>query len=355
MLDLDFKDHQPKILFPPQFKTLALEAVAKLNSFDLNQRFIIYSSGTSSQIKGYVIHRDALFANAKAVNTHFNLGPQDIWGLSLPEYHIGGLSVLARAHLLQNKIIDCRGWRPDEWIKKITDEKISITTIVPTQLYDLVRDSKKAPPHLRYLVVGGDFLSLSLSQKAIDLGWPVIRTFGMSEVCSQLASAKTPHDLGLEVLPIHQVKTDDSGRLLIKSRALFDLQFIQGKTFEITKSGDLCDKDGFYPTQDQVKIEGNKLYSLGRLDEQFKTGGHLINLNILKEALHGQLIKEGLYGKAELKIEDDERKGKRLELWHLSELSVQQLDLIKSALSPVKLDLKAVNNFNRTDLGKLKK
>src|SRR5690606_34005827 len=107
--------------------------------------FILFSSGTTGGVKGYAISKEALFSNARASNEHFKMTAHDVWGLSLPVYHIGGLSVLVRAHLLSNKVIDARHWNPEKWTNTI--QEATITTIVPTQLYDLVKRGIRAPKH----------------------------------------------------------------------------------------------------------------------------------------------------------------------------------------------------------------
>lgn len=353
MFDIDFKQTSSQVIVHPEFKQHIPKILEGLKNYDLKDHFILLSSGTTGgDLKGYAISRTALFANAKATNEYFGLTSEDVWGLSLPVYHIGGLSVLARAHLLQNKVIDLRQWNPETWITAVQD--VSITTIVPTQLYDLVKRGLNAPTNLRYLVVGGDFLSSSLKAEAVKLGWPVIRTFGMSEVSSQLASTKNPASDELEILPIHETRTGDDERLLVRSSSLFTLQFTLGNEFKVTTAKDLCDKDGFYPTSDRATLIGRHLRHLGRMGEEVKIAGHLVNMNQLKNILGAYLIQKNIFGKVEFMLEDDERKGKRLVLLTLPELqaSVEDIALL---IHPVKIDaVKIVETFDRTSLGKLK-
>lgn len=352
MFNVDFENPAPQLICHPDLRVHEETILTKLNPFFLRDHFILFSSGTTGgDLKGYAVSKKALFANAEAVNNHFKLTPDDVWGLSLPVYHIGGLSVLARAHLLKNKVIDARSWDPESWEVKMKD--VTITTIVPTQLYDLVKRGITPSPKLRYLIVGGDFLSSKLKEEAMKLGWPVIRTFGMSEVCSQLASARTPESDDLEILPIHEAKIDDS-RLMVKSQALFTLEFMMGERFKIKTSKELS-INGFYLTKDRAEISGNVIRPLGRLGDEFKIAGHLINMNQLKETLGTFLIEKGLFNQMEFSIQDDERKGKKLVLLVLKN-SQEHIDAIKERIKPVKIDeIKIVESFNRTSLGKLKK
>lgn len=354
MFNVDFNKAEPQIICHSQYQELVPTILRGLSSYQLENHFILFSSGTTGGVKGYAISKEALFANARASNDHFKLTRDDVWALSLPVYHIGGLSVVARAQLLGNKIIDARHWNPETWPLTIKDA--TITTIVPTQLYDLVKRGIRAPQKLKFIIVGGDFLSTKLKEEAMKLGWPVIRTFGMSEVCSQLASAKRPENDEIELLPIHQIKIGKDQRLLVKSKALFTLQFILTDKLQVTMARDLCDEEGFYKTSDRADFNGGHFRHLGRLGDEYKIAGHLVNLLQLKNTLSHFLHDKNLFGQMEFQIEDDERKGKKLVLFTLPE---GQTDIlikeISDIISPVKIDeVRVVTRFERTALGKLK-
>lgn len=347
MLDLDFTSTDLRFPCHPRFKNEASAITTILSSQGLDDHFLVFSSGTTGgALKGYALSRRALFANADAVNAHFSLTASDVWGLSLPHYHVGGLSVLARAHRLGSKLVDLGVWEPFSWAEKLSE--VTITTVVPTQVYDFVRLGLRAPSALRFLVVGGDYLSFDLEARARALGWPVIRTFGMTEVCSQLASGKSPGG-ELEILPLHQVKLV-GGRLAVKSEALFTLQFRYGEGLELQKAQEFCDGEGYYLTQDLADVSGSILRPFGRVDDQIKISGKLVATNDLREKLYAFALEHGLYGKLELLIEEDERKGKELVLLHLPGVT-PPVELFL----PLKAKVRAVDSFDRTDLGKLKR
>lgn len=353
VFDVNF-DEEFKIITHPSLSAEGERLRRELENIDFTSHFAIFSSGTSSrELKGYVLYDKAMEANARAVNEWFSLTSHDVWGLSLPVYHVGGLSVLVRARLLGNKIIDLRKWDPVRWHQTLTDEKVTITTIVPTQLYDLVRMNLAAPSNLNQLIVGGDFLPTALEMKARLLGWPVIRTYGMSEVCSQLASGKKPGDK-LEILPIHRVKVTEEGLLAVKSPALFSARFILGEKFTLTFVENLSDPEGFYLTEDRVELNRRTIRPLGRQNQEIKVAGHLTNVLVLKDSLASVLLQEGYFGEAEIIIENDERKGHRLVLLHKN-LPGEILGRIAEGIRPAVLDeARAVRDFSRTELGKMK-
>lgn len=352
MFNIDFDSDEIQFISHSRYSEAAQKISHELDY--LRAHFLIFSSGTTSQdLKGYALSREALLTNARAVNAFFNLTSDDVWGLSLPHYHVGGLSVLARAHLLGSSLVLMGDhWAPRSWSELLREKGVTITTIVPTQLFDLVKNDLKAPPKLKHLVVGGDYLSYELEKRALALGWPVIRTFGMTEVSSQLASAKAPGQ-EIELLPIHEIKTDEDERLWVKSSALFTLQFSLKEKLHVTLANSLLDSEGFYPTNDRVSIEGKRFIHLGRLDDQIKVSGKLISLMSLKEKLYAFALKHDHYGSVELLFEADDRLGKKLVLLHLPE--VQNLEEMRNLFSPLKVELREVTSFNRTDLGKLKR
>jgi o-succinylbenzoate---CoA ligase len=319
---------------------------------NLHNHFGVFSSGTSSsQLKGYIHSLHALEANARAVNKFFKLGSEDTWGLSLPDYHIGGLQVLLRAKLSGAKVVDLRGWEPMKWVESLATLGVRVTSVVPTQVYDLVASEVPAPKALHLLIVGGDFLSKELEIRAKKLGWPVIRTFGMTEAGSQIAST-LPGTTSLSPLPIHQLSLDERGLLKIKSPALFSYRFEKNQSWDLTPVESLLDSEGFYQTQDEVDLKSDSLTPFGRSGDYFKTGGHLVRLGDLREILQKFLLENALFGKAEVYFTDDERKGKKVILLH-EDLSESDLTKIVNDFKPVKLDeVRLVEKIDRTALGK---
>lgn len=348
VFNLDFQTDALQFPCHPRHSQAAERITKELSASGLKSHFLIFSSGTTSaDLKGYALSREALLANARAVNEHFELNSSDVWGLSLPPFHVGGLSVLARAWLLGTSVVDLGPWKPQEWVKDLIEKKVTITTVVPTQIYDLIHYQLQAPSSLKYLIVGGDYLSSDLEKRALELNWPVIRTFGMTEVCSQLASGKTPL-APMKILPIHQVKIQQ-GCLKVKSASLFTLQFKLKDQLQLLPLQDFCDEEGFYLTQDLAEVSGQNFRPLGRRDDQIKISGKLISLNSLKEILCSYTLQHGLYGQAEIALEDDPRLGKKATL-----LTLPGVEIPDELFYPLRLEKKVVAQFERTDLGKLK-
>src|SRR5690606_16630588 len=151
-------------------------------------------------------------------------------------------------------------WDPLSFQKQIKDTRSTITSLVPTQLYDLCKLKAAAPESLRIALVGGDSVSADLYQQALELGWPVLITYGMTETCSQIATAElnslSRPDFNslpaLKILPHLKVKTNDQGCLQLKGTSLLTgyVSLEEGKYAWHDTSG-----RNWYTTHDCVELK----------------------------------------------------------------------------------------------------
>lgn len=329
-------------------------------SCDFNSHAFITSSGTTSfdNIKSYALSYEAIKVNAYSVNSLINASSSDRWLSSLPIYHVGGLSIYARAILSSSEVISVKDkWNPLTFCKTLARENIQFCSIVPTQLHDIVTQGIHCPDCLKAIFVGGDYTPKVLYQKAIKLGWPIYITFGMTEVCSQLATASAgDYPSMLPVLNIHDVKLFD-GVLGIKSRSLFSAYFYLEKDRFIQKLPNLT--DGYFITQDLARIEIlNKetlIRPLGRVGDEVKINARLVNLLPIKNLFADICDELAILNRAELVIVDDERAGKCFELWIENEIKAVE-PKIKDGLSKKDIKIKRVKFFDklaRNHMGKL--
>lgn len=64
-------------------------------------------------------------------------------------------------------------------------------SLVPPMLARLLAVMLAPPPELRAVLVGGQALSGTLARQALDAGWPLRLTYGMTETCSHIALSPT--------------------------------------------------------------------------------------------------------------------------------------------------------------------
>ena len=173
----------------------------------------------------------------------------------------------------------------------------------------------------------------------------------MTEVSSQLA---TGGDLrqGLQLLPIHQVKQDTEQRLWVKTPTLFTVEFQFNHGWKLTRAKEKFDADEYYPLEDKVRIQGNRIFPLGRIDGGFKISGRLVSFLDLKNILDKFSLEHGIWGEIELTLSSDPRLGQQLTLSHTPEMSQIYIQRFLELISPVKIQ-KVVSGIKRTELGKV--
>jgi O-succinylbenzoic acid--CoA ligase len=354
MYDLVIEERaENQFFFHPRYQHLVPGINHALEAHKILGQFCILSSGTTSNNpKGYALSFDALLTSAKAVHERLKLTRFDRWGLCLPPYHIAGLSVFVRSLLVDQKPAILHPWDPLTVAENITLKNVTVISLVPAQIYDLVALNISCPKNLKVVLVGGDFFGDELENRALALGWPVVRTFGMTEVASGLA---TGGDLihGLRVLPHHEIKTDSLQRLWVKSRSLYTCEFKMQDEWEIKMAKNDLDSEGFYPLSDRAELLSGGIIPLGRDDGSFKSSGHLISLPELKNKLDRFMLDSGCWGKMDLILTSDRRKGKILTLVYEQNIAPQVISALDELLSPIRIELKnEVESLSKTELGK---
>lgn len=272
---------------------------------DLSAHIWLTTSGTTS-LKWVALSKQAFLTSAQAVNDHLEVAPTDIWLNALPTFHVGGLSIYARAYLSASNVIEYRGkWDAQAFYQQAAEA--TLTALVPTQLYDLIQLQLPSPPSLRAVIIGGARLDAALYQKAKSLNWPVIPSFGMTECASQIATG-TPQDPRLKILPHVELKITQDGLVALRSPSLLTGYFSQ--TWEDPK------QDGWLITQDLGHLEVGYFIPEGRANDVVKIGGELINIHLLEEKLDQLKASLGVTAETALYTIPDERMGLRLELAH---------------------------------------
>ena len=283
---------------------------------------VLASTGSTGTPKLIALSKEAFLASADAANAHLQSTSRDVWCLALPLYHVGGLSIGARAHLSGAKVVSFgEEWNADSFVAFLTHFEVSLCSMVPTQIFDLIQKRIKAPASLRAIVVGGARLSPDLYKTARLLGWPLLPSFGMTECCSQVATASL-ESLGhqdtlypeLELLSHLQARTDSSARLSLRGPSL-----LSGYISDDGGFWDPKDTESWFETQDFVHLDMHQsatlLEPLGRGVEFVKVFGENVNLKRQSEILREILVKMGMNASAEAALVmalDDARAGSKL-------------------------------------------
>lgn len=341
---------------------------------------------TSSFQKIALLSKEAFLISANSVNKHLDCKSKRKWLVPLPLFHVAGLSVSARAFCGEYSFIQkTTAWNAREFVQDLISEETSYTSLVPTQMYDLVQGKLRPPASLQFALVGGGQLDTSLYKKARALKWPLLPTYGMTEACSQIATAERGSLNKKEFPPLkilsHIEAKTVQGILNIKSSSLLTGYFcLKSNRFYDPKKS-----EGWFSTQDkgEIKYEASKdssdlkispshcsskekekikatLILKGRLDDQVKISGHLVSLKKLSDRLQNIVRKISPNREFCLTALPHKRKGKEVVLvtnfFDISEVSeiLKQFNKNISSYEQVKA-IYIIKKIPRTTLFKIDK
>lgn len=235
------------------------------------------STSGSTKEKWVGLSFDALFASALAVNAHLGVTSSDQWIHALPDFHVGGIGIWTRSYLGGQKIIKLEKWDPHAFQQMPG----TLSALVPTQIYDLVKENLSPRPSLRAVIVGGGALAEPLKQQAEALGWPLLVSYGLTECGSQVATARYGCST-LHFLSHIKARINDRGHLQLKSPSLLSAYAsIENNQMEFLDPKE----EGWFTTDDKAFIKGSTLDILGRTSDFIKIGGELVSLNRLQALL----------------------------------------------------------------------
>jgi O-succinylbenzoic acid--CoA ligase len=267
-------------------------------------RSLIYfqTSGSEGVPKWVGLSRAAMLTSAGAVNAHLECTAVDRWLIALPLHHVGGFSILARCCTSGASFFHTEEkWSAAAFATLCAQQGITLASLVPAQVYDLVQCKTEAPARMRAIVVGGGSLSKELGTRALELGWPVLQSYGMTETASQVATEPLEHlragydPDSLEVLPCWKVDTTPEGALIVRGAAL--ASGYATRNADGTWHWQAIDAETGFTTRDRVQVwwHGTRrfLRFVGRESSFVKVLGELVSLPALQQRLESISIGEG--------------------------------------------------------------
>jgi len=148
---------------------------------------LIETSGSTGVPKAVMLSRETVRASAALTNDRLGLGVGDAWLGCLPPCHVGGLMIGYRCALAGATLVVHEGFDAAAVAEDLVHHRVSHLSLVPPMLDRLLALLPAPPPGLRVLLVGGQALSGTLARRALDGGWPLYLSYGMTETCSHVA------------------------------------------------------------------------------------------------------------------------------------------------------------------------
>lgn len=321
----------------------------------------------STDIKWVALKKSAFCLSAQTVNQHLNCSQKDIFLNTLPHFHVGGLAMFARAQLCGAKIVDIYNenykWNPKEFVGHLQTNKATVSSLVPTQVYDLIQNNLPCPNSVKAIVVGGGFLDKNLYEQSQKLNWPLLPSYGMTECCSQIATALPNFQwrnnyAELSILPHVKLGVSLDGRIQIESESLLTGYITQSKeetTFFDPK------ENGKIVTSDIGHCIKGKLIVYGRIDDNIKINGENVSLIRLQSILEQVKGHFNYNEDCAIIATPHLRRGHKIEIIFTKSLQNDIIPLIIENFNKLVYPFEKIENtffvdkIPRTELGKLKR
>jgi O-succinylbenzoic acid--CoA ligase len=201
---------------------------------------IVHTSGTTGSPKPVEISYGNVRANARGLAQAMRLGDDERWLCPLPLSHVGGLMVVLRSALMATTAV----LGPAE---RVTEDGITMASLVPTQLQRLLDAGAKPGPGLRRILLGGGPMPSTLLTRARSAGFNVCPSYGLTQACSTVTVGE-PGDVETagRALPGVGVAITDDGEIIVSGATV--------NTLGSLRTGDL----GQFDDRGRLVVTGRK-------------------------------------------------------------------------------------------------
>ncbi len=291
---IDWESAESLVLANPEWAKRQADGLAGIERRlpALEAHVWVSTSGTSSlvpvRVRWIALSKAAFLASAGAVNKHLEATRADVWAHALPTFHVGGLGILARGWLNGARVVPAVAgkWSAARFSEIVGRERATLAALVPSQVHDLVAAGLASPPSMRAIVVGGGRMDAALYERARALGWPCLPSYGLTETCSQVATAALSSlcvavcPTVLPVLGHAEIRSDDDQRLSIRAASLLTCC---AEVDEQGARGWDPKQDGWLQTEDTGRVGPDGVEVFGRLSESVKVLGEIVSLAYVED------------------------------------------------------------------------
>jgi len=183
----------PELSEPKDARTQTVASVPRATDSDV---WYIPTSGTSGRPKIAALPLRAILASVSMNAQHLEMSSEDRWLAVMPLYHVGGLMILVRCVAASATVVAMSRFRAMAVWHVLAQERATLLSLVPTMLASMLSEAPDASlsHDLRALLLGGACAPVDLVTCARARGLPVVPTYGLTEACSQVATAALSMD-----------------------------------------------------------------------------------------------------------------------------------------------------------------
>ena len=250
-------------------------------------QLMVFTSGSTGEPKAVVLTMGNLLSSATASAFRLGIDPDDRWLLTLALYHVGGIAPVFRSTLYGTAVVLRSSFDPGRVADDIDRYDVSVVSLVPTMLAEMLERRGTLSESLRAVLLGGAPAPDSLIERCRNYSVPVFPTYGMTETASQIATARPaaafdqPGTVGRPLLWTGLTIVGDDGQPVEA-----------GERGEIVVSGPMV-AAGYYGDVDAnveafsehglrtgdvgYRTEDGSLFVLNRIDDRIITGGENVD------------------------------------------------------------------------------
>ncbi|WP_439328369.1 o-succinylbenzoate--CoA ligase [Lonepinella sp. BR2357] len=225
------------------------------------------TSGSTGQPKAIVHNVQAHLANAAGVCALMAFTSDKSWLLSLPLYHVSGQGIVWR-WLAQGAELHVPS--ADFYADVLQASHVSLVPTQALRLLDYVATKPKSAVQTQAILLGGANIPLEMTQKLTALGIQTYAGYGMTEMASTVFAKRCDGQSGVGQPLLGREFQIVKDEIWLKGAGLALGYWQQGHLQPVTNS------QGWLATKDKAVWDGEQLHILGRLDNQFISGGENI-------------------------------------------------------------------------------
>ena len=267
----------------------------------------LFTSGTTAAPKAAILRHSNLVSYILGTVEFASADEADAALISVPPYHIAGISALLSSIYSLRRIVMLPAFTPDAWLALATDEGVTNAFVVPTMLSRIIEAIDKGvavPETLRAIAYGGGKMPLEVINRALDL-FPATgftNAYGLTETSSTIAllgpdehrAAHGSDDAATKArlasvgkpLPTVEIEIRDEDGSVMGAGEAGEI-FVRGDQV----SGEYKEKsaliaDGWFPTRDAGYLDAEGyLFLSGRADDVIVRGGENMSPGEIEDVL----------------------------------------------------------------------
>lgn len=258
---------------------------------------LLFTSGTTAAPKAAILRHRHLVEYVLSTVDFMAADDDECLLVSVPPYHIAGVSALLTSVYIGRRIIQLPQFTPEAWVRTVELEGVTHAMVVPTMLERILRldNIDRRLASLRHLAYGGGRMPVEVIERALELLPQVdfVNAYGLTETSSTVAllgpddhraafSSPNPEvrrrlaSVGLPVPGVEISVRDETGTEVAPTTP-GEVWVRGGQVAGEYVEGPVIGANGWFPTRDRGYLDASGfLYLEGRLDDVIVRGGENI-------------------------------------------------------------------------------